>query len=156
MAVKPVPDGYSTVTPYLIVRGAARAIEFYKAAFGAAELYRMEMPGGKLGHAEIQLGTARVMLADEFPERGIHGPETLGGTAVHLLLYVDDVDTRFHQAVSAGATVTRPLANQFYGDRSGTVADPFGHVWTIATHVEDVSHEEMQKRSEAFMKQNSA
>jgi PhnB protein len=156
MAVKAVPDGYSTVTPYLIVRGAARAIEFYKAAFGAAELFRMELPGGKLGHAEIQLGNARVMLADEFPERGIQGPETLGGAGVHLLLYVDDVDSRFQQAVSAGATVTRPLANQFYGDRSGTIADPFGHVWTIATHVEDVSPEEMEKRSEAFMKQQSA
>lgn len=148
MAVRPVPEGYHTVTPYLFVRDAARAIDFYCKGFGAVELMRMEGPGGKLGHAEIQIGDARVMLADEVPEMGILGPQSLGGTSFSLLLYVENVDERFRQALAAGATEVRPLKDQFYGDRSGTLSDPFGHLWTIATHVEDVSPEEMRRRME--------
>jgi PhnB protein len=154
MAVKPTPDGYHTVTPYLIVRGAARAIEFYKAAFGATELFRMADPSsGKVGHAEIKIGDSHVMLADEHPEMGAAGPQSLGGTSVHMLLYVPDVDARFRQAVAAGGKETRPVKDQFYGDRSGTLTDPFGHSWTIATHVEDVSAEEMDRRHREMMKQ---
>jgi len=141
-----IPEGYHTVTPYLIVRGAAEAIAFYQKAFHASELYRLPMPGGRLGHAEIQIGESRVMLADEAPEMKILAPPSLGGTAVSLCLYVEDCDALFHQAVSAGATVERPLADQFYGDRSGTITDPFGHKWTLATHKEDVSPEEMERR----------
>ena len=148
MTVRPVPEGYHTVTPYLFVRDAARAIEFYRKAFGAVELMRMEGPGGKLGHAEIRIGDARVMLADEVPEMGILGPQSLGGTSCSLLLYVENVDDRFRQALAAGAAEVRPLKDQFYGDRSGTLSDPFGHLWTIATHVEDVSPEEMRRRME--------
>jgi PhnB protein len=153
MPVKAIPDGYHTVTPYLIVKGAASAIEFYKKAFGATELMRFPMPDGKVGHAEIKIGNSPIMLADEFPEMGARGPQSLGGSPVGILLYVEDVDTRFSQAVAAGATVERPLKDQFYGDRSGTVVDPFGHKWTIATHKEDVSLDEMHKRMEAAMKQ---
>jgi PhnB protein len=148
MAVRAVPDGYHTVTPYLFVRDAARAIDFYCRAFGAVELMRMEMPGGKLGHAEIQIGNSRVMLADEAPEMGILGPQSLEGTSCWMLLYVEDVDDRFRQALAAGATEVRPLTNQFYGDRSGTLSDPFGHMWTIASHVEDVSLDEIRQRME--------
>jgi PhnB protein len=153
MAVKAIPDGYHTVTPYLIVKDAARAIEFYKKAFGASELMRLVMPGGKVGHAEIKIGNSPIMLADEFPEMDIRGPQALGGTPVGILLYLDDVDARFSQAIAAGATVDRPVKDQFYGDRSGTLVDPFGHKWTIATHKEDVAPEEMNKRFEASMKQ---
>jgi PhnB protein len=148
--VKPIPDGYYTVTPYLYIKGAANALEFYKKAFGATEMFRMDW-GGKLGHAEIQIGNSRIMMADEFPEMGVRGPQSLGGTAVGLCLYVEDADALFDRAVAAGATVVRPLKDQFYGDRSGTVTDPFGHVWTIATHKEDVSPEEMCARSKAAM-----
>jgi PhnB protein len=143
---KRIPEGYHTVTPYLIVREAAAALAFYGKAFGAKELFRLPMPNGRIGHAELQIGDSRVMLADEFPEHEVKGPEALGGTPVGLALYVEDCDAMFHQAVSAGARVERPLTNQFYGDRSGTVIDPFGHKWTIASHVEDVSPEEMQRR----------
>jgi PhnB protein len=153
MAVNPIPDGYYTVTPYLYVRGAARALEFYKKAFGAIELMRFADPSGRVGHAEIKIGNSPIMLADEFPEMGVRGPQSIGGTSSSIVLYVEDVDARFAQAVAAGATVLRPLKDQFYGDRSGSVTDPFGHVWTLATHKEDVSMEEMQKRSEAAMKQ---
>jgi PhnB protein len=153
MAVKPIPDGYYTVTPYLIVKGAARAIEFYQKAFGATELARMADPSGRVAHAEIKIGNSIIMLADEHPEMKILGPQSLGGSAVGLLLYVEDVDTRFNRALAAGATVERPLKDQFYGDRSGTLVDPFGHKWTIATHTEDVSMEEMERRFEAFKKQ---
>jgi PhnB protein len=153
MAVKPIPDGYHTVTPYLIVKDAARAIDYYKEALGAAEIMRFAGPGGKVGHAEIKIGDSTVMLADEFPEMGFRSPQSLGGSPVGICLYVEDVDTRFHQAVAAGATVMRPLADQFYGDRSGTLTDPFGHVWTIATHKEDLTPEEIHRRSEAAMKQ---
>jgi PhnB protein len=155
MAVRPVPEGYHTATPYLIIKGAAGALDFYKKAFGAVELMRMDSPDGKIGHAEIKIGDSPIMLADEFPDMGFRSPQSLGGTPVSLCLYVEDVDTRFSQAVAAGATVMRPVKDQFYGDRSGTLTDPFGHVWTIATHKEDVSPEEMHRRAEAFMKQQS-
>jgi len=147
--VKPVPDGYHSVTPYLSVRNASEAIAFYKKAFGATELVRMDMPGGKVGHAELQIGDSRIMLADEFPEMPdmvSKSPRALGGTTFGLHLYFEGVDVRFEQAVKAGGKVLRPVSNKFYGDRSGTLEDPFGHVWTIATHVEDVSPEEMERR----------
>jgi PhnB protein len=152
--VKPVPDGYHTVTPYLIVNGAAAAIDFYKKAFGAEELVRMPTPAGKVGHAELQVGDSRVMLADEFPEMGAKGPGSFGGSPVHLLLYVNDCDAMFHRAVEAGGKVKRPLKDQFYGDRSGSIEDPFGHDWTIATHKEDLSPEEMNRRAAAAMAGN--
>jgi PhnB protein len=151
VSVSPVPAGYHTVTPYLIVRGAAKAIEFYKAAFGAVERFRMEGPGGKLGHAEVQIGDSVVMLADEHPEFLAVSPQALGGTPVGLAVYVPNVDEVFAAAVAAGAAVQRPLADQFYGDRTATVTDPFGHKWTIATHVEDVRPEEMKRRHDAMM-----
>ena len=147
--VKPIPEGYHTATPYLIVRDAARAIEFYKKAFGAQELMRMANPSGKIGHAEIKIGDSPIMLADEVPGMGYRSPESLGGSPVSLLLYVEDVDAVFNQAVAAGAKVQRPVADQFYGDRTGGVTDPFGHVWYVATHMEDVSPEEMRKRAAA-------
>ena len=155
MPVKPIPDGYHTVTPYLIVQGAAAAIEFYKKAFGATELFRMPGPGGKVAHAEIQVGDSRVMLADEHPEMGVKAPGSFGGSPVGLMLYVEDVDDRFNRAVAAGAKVKKPLADQFYGDRSGSLTDPFGHQWTIATHREDVSPEEIDRRMREMMKGQS-
>ena len=155
MATKPIPDGYHTATPYLIVNGAAEAIEFYKRAFGATELLRMTDPQGRIGHAEIRVGDSVIMLADEHPDMGYRGPRSMGGSSVSILLYVDDVDTIFDRALSAGATVQRPIANQFYGDRSGKLEDPFGHVWTIATHVEDVPPEEMRQRAEAAMRSSA-
>lgn len=147
--VKPIPEGYHTVTPYLIVRNAARAIEFYKKAFGATELMRMAEPSGRIGHAEIRIGDSPIMLADEVPEMGFRSPESFGGSPVSILLYVEEVDAVFNQAVAAGAKVQRPVADQFYGDRTGGVTDPFGHIWYIATHKEDVSPEEMRKRAAA-------
>ena len=147
--VKPIPEGYGSVTPYLIVDGAARAIEFYKQAFGATETFRMEAPGGRVGHAEIKIGDSHVMLADEHPEMGARGPQTIGGSPISLVLYVEDVDATVSQAVEAGAKLTRPVKNQFYGDRTGGIEDPFGHAWYVATHVEDVSEEEMHKRAAA-------
>ena len=147
--VKAIPEGYHTVTPYLIVHDGNQAIDWYRRAFGASERMRYPMPGGKLGHAEVQIGDSRIMLADEFPEMGIRGPKTLGGSPVSILLYVEDVDVRVSLAIAAGAIVLRPLKNQFYGDRSATLADPFGHVWTIASHVEDLTPEEMKKREAA-------
>jgi PhnB protein len=152
MAVKPIPDGYHTVTPYLIVAGAAKAIEFYKKAFGAEELLRFPMPDGRLGHAEIRIGDSPIMLADGCPEMGHRDPQALGGTPVSILLYVKDVDAMVPQAQAAGAKILKPLQDQFYGDRSCTLTDPFGHVWTIATHKEDVPPEEMNRRMEAMMK----
>ena len=153
MPVSPIPEGYHSVTPYLVMKNAAAAIKFYKKAFGAVELLRMAAPGGKIGHAEIKIGDSPVMLADEYPDMGFKGPESLGGTPVSLMVYVDDVDKIYPQALSAGGKEVRPLQNQFYGDRSGTLTDPFGHVWTISTHVEDVSEEELAKRAEAAMKE---
>jgi PhnB protein len=141
---KPIPDGYHTVTPYLICRGAEKAIDFYTKAFGAKELYRMPGPGGTIGHAELQVGDSRVMLADETPE--FRSPQSVGGTPVSMMPYVNDADATFRRAIDAGARALRELKDQFYGDRSGTLADPFGHVWTVGTHVEDVSPEEMSRR----------
>ncbi|HUK90099.1 MAG TPA: VOC family protein [Blastocatellia bacterium] len=147
--VKPIPDGYHTLTPYLIIKGATQALDFYKKAFGATELFRMEAPGGKIGHAEIKIGDSPIMLADEHPEIGAVSPQTVGGCPVHLMIYVDDVDSVFNQAVAAGAKVKDPVTDKFYGDRMGGVTDPFGFLWYIATHVEDVSPEEMSKRAAA-------
>ena len=152
MAVKPVPDGYHSVTPYLIVKGASRAIDFYKDTFGAQELMRFPGPNGTIGHAELRIGDSVIMLADEGPQ-GLHSsPEKYGGSPVSLMIYVPDVDKTFKQAIANGAKETRPLQDQFYGDRSGNLVDPFGHVWTVATHVEDVSAEEMQRRMAALPK----
>jgi PhnB protein len=148
MAVKPIPDGYHTVTPYIICKGAAKALDFYKAAFGATEIMRHDM-GGMIGHAEVKIGDSIVMLADEFPQMGAVSPKTLGGTPCGLCIYLKDVDAAVDKAVKAGCTVERPLANQFYGDRSATLLDPFGHKWTLATHVEDVSPDEMKRRMAA-------
>lgn len=147
--VKPIPKGYHSVTPYLIVKGAAKAIEFYKQAFGATETFRMPQPDGKIGHAELKIGDSTIMLADEFPERNVRGPESLGGSPVMIHLYIDDVDTVAKRAVASGAKEIRPVQNQFYGDRSGMFADPFGHQWNISTHVEDLSPEEIGKRAAA-------
>ena len=145
--VKPIPEGYHSVTPYLIVSGAADAIDYYKKAFGAVELFRMDH-GGKIGHAEIKIGDSPIMLADEFPEMGYRSPKSLGGTPISIMIYVDDVDTVYNQAIATGGTEVKPLQDQFYGDRSGTLTDPFGHVWTVATHKEDVTEEEMNQRLE--------
>jgi PhnB protein len=147
--VKPIPDGYENLTPYLYVSDARRAIEFYRTAFGAAELLRMDGPGGRIGHAELQIGGSRVMLADEHPEMGVRSPGAYGGTPVSFLLYVEDVDRVFRAAIDAGAKELRPIENRFYGDRSGMLQDPFGHQWMIATHVEDVAPEELQRRAAA-------
>jgi PhnB protein len=149
MPPRPIPEGYHTITPYLIVTGAAGAIEFYKHAFGAKEVMRIPHPDGRIGHAELQLGDSRIMLADEFPEIGARSPMSLGGTPVSILLYVEDVDAVTTRALAAGAKLLRPLKDQFYGDRTGTLSDPFGHQWTIATHKEDVSPDEMKKRAAA-------
>ena len=149
MAVKPIPEGYHSVTPYLIIKGAADAIEFYKKAFGATELFRFPAPDGKIGHAEIKIGDSPIMLADEFAEMGYKGPQALGGSPVSLMIYLEDVDAVFDRAVEAGASVKEAVQDKFYGDRTGTLTDPFGHVWHIATHQEDVSMEEMEKRAQA-------
>ena len=147
--VTPIPAGYHSVTPYLGLEGAAKAIEFYKQAFDAKELMRMPAPEDKIAHAEIKIGDSPVMLADASDE--FKGPRAFGGTPVSLMIYVEDVDRIFGQAIAAGAVQLRPLADQFYGDRTGTLADPFGHVWTVATHVEDVSPEEMKRRMAKMM-----
>lgn len=151
MTAKAIPDGYEHVTPYLSIKGAAEALEFYKKAFGATELFRMEHQG-KIGHAEFKVGGGIVMVADEYPEMGFRSPSTLGGSPVGLMIYVDNVDPLFDRAVSAGCKVVKPLQDQFYGDRSGTVTDPYGHVWTFATHKEDVPPQEMERRAAEWMK----
>jgi PhnB protein len=144
--VKPIPEGYQVLTPYLVCKDAARAIEFYRNVLGATEKMRMPAPDGKVGHAELQFGSSLLMLADEYPEMGYRGPQAFGGSPVTLHLYVDDVDAVFKRAVSAGAKERQPVENKFYGDRSGTIEDPFGHTWNLSTHIEDVSPEEMEKR----------
>jgi PhnB protein len=156
MPTKPIPDAYRTATPYLIVNGASRAIDFYKAAFGATELVRLADPTGKVMHAEIRIGDATLMLADEFPEMGYRSPESLGGSPVSLLLYVEDVDAIFAKAIAGGATETMAVADTFDGDRRGTLTDPFGHVWLLATKKEEVSFEELRSRFEKMMNQGEA
>lgn len=153
MQVKPVPDGYYSVTPYLIVDDGNAAVEFYKNAFDATELMKIGTPDGKVGHAEIKIGNAPVMLADEYPDMGFRSPKTIGGAGVSMLIYTENVDQMFEQAIANGAKVISEVKNQFYGDRTGTLEDPFGHVWTIATHIEDLSEDEMMKRSEQQLKE---
>ena len=147
--VKAIPDNYRGATPYICVHDGAAALGFYAKAFGATERMRMAEPSGKIGHAEIQIGEAVIMLSDEFPEVGVRSPRSLGGSPAAVLLYFEDVDAVARRAVEAGGKLTRPVENQFYGDRSGKLEDPFGHAWWIATHVEDVSAEEMTKRAES-------
>ena len=154
--VQPIPAGYHSITPYLLVRDAAKALAWYAQALGARELMRFPLPNGGIAHAEVMIGDSHVMLADEVPDQGFVGPQTLGGAGVSLMLYVDDVDATFARAVAAGATSRRPVVDQFYGDRSGTLVDPFGHVWTIATHKEDVSAEEAQRRMQSLSKSNAS
>ena len=149
--VKPIPEGYPQVTPYLCIDGAGAAIDFYRDVFGATERMRMPAPDDTIGHAEVQIGDSVIMLSDEFPDMGMRGPRTLGGTPVTLSVYVDDVDTVFDRAVSAGATTLRPVEDQFYGDRSGQFEDPFGHRWSVASHIEDVPPDEMAKRAAEAM-----
>ncbi len=148
---RPIPEGYHSVTPYLAIDGAAEAIEFYKKAFGAKEIFRMPGPDGRIGHAEIQIGDSRVMLADENPEMGNQSPKSIGGSPVGFMVYVEDVDRVFQQALAAGAKVLRPLKDQFYGDRSGNLEDPFGHKWTLGTHIEDVAPDELERRMKEAM-----
>ena len=156
MAVKPVPDGYRSVTPYLFVGDAAAAIEFYKKVFGASERMRMDWGGGKIGHAELEVGDSVIMLASEFPEMGVLSPKAVGGTPVSLLVYVENVDEVFARAIAEGAEEVRPVDNQFYGDRSGTFRDPGGHLWSVATHVEDVSSEELDRRTKEMLAQSGS
>lgn len=151
MMVKPIPDGFPQVTPYLHVEGASDAIAFYCAVFGARERTRMPAPGGRIGHAELEIGSSLIMLADEFPDIGVRGPKSVGGTTVTLSVYVDDVDAVFSRAISEGATALRDVEDQFYGDRTGQFEDPFGHRWSVATHIEDVSPEDMAERAAAAM-----
>lgn len=148
--VKPIPEGYSTVTPYLILQDAGAAINFYKQAFGAVELFRMDGPDGKVGHAEIKIGDSMLMLGSENLEMGYRGVQSYGGSPISIMLYVEDSDALFNQAVAAGAEVKQAIKDQFYGDRSGTIADPFGFQWTISTHKEEVAPEEMQRRMAAM------
>ena len=146
-AVKPVPEGYPQVTPYLVVDGAGAAIEFYGKVLGATERMRLPGPDGTIGHAELQLGDSLIMVADEAPQLGLRGPRAIGGTPVTISVYVEDVDGVVERAAQAGARVLRPVEDQFYGDRSGQFEDPFGHRWSVATHVEDISPEEMNRRA---------
>jgi PhnB protein len=152
VTVKPIPDEYPQVIPYLCVDGASAAIEFYSDVLGATERMRMPAPGGKIGHAELELGDSMIMLSDEFPEMGQRSPKTIGGTPVTISVYVEDVDSVFDKAVKAGANALRPVENQFYGDRTGQFEDPFGHRWSVATRVEDVPPDEMAKRAAEAMR----
>ena len=156
MTVTPIPPGFHTVTPYLIVDDAARAVEFYKQAFEAQELMRLSAPGGKILHAEIKIGDSLIMLADEFPEMGARSPKSLGGTPVSIYVYVPHVDAVAARAVAAGAKVVKAVQDQFYGDRSGLFEDPFGHRWSLGTHIEDVSPAEMEKRFAAMMQKQGS
>ena len=149
--VKPIPEGYPILSPYLCVDGAAAAIDFYVKVFGAQERMRIPAPDGKIGHAELQVGDAVIMLSDEYPEMDVRGPKSIGGSPVTISLYVEKVDDTFARAIAEGAKELRKVENQFYGDRSGQFEDPFGHRWSVATHVEDVSPEEMQRRAAQFM-----
>jgi len=151
--VTAIPEGYEGATPYLIIKGAADALEFYKKAFGAIEIMRIPAPGGAVGHAEIKIGRAIIMLGDEYPEMNCKSPQAYGGSPVSMMIYVHDVDQFVKRAVDAGAKLVRPVENKFYGDRAGSLDDPFGHQWHFATHVEDVPPDEMAKRAEAYMKQ---
>jgi PhnB protein len=151
MPPQPIPEGYHTVTPYLAVEDAAEAIEYYKKAFGAKERVRMDAPGGKIGHAELEIGDSLVMLSDPFPQATTKPPKQLGGTSASVFLYVEDVDSVVQDAIDAGATITMPIENQFWGDRFGSITDPFGHLWSIATHVEDVPPDEIAERAKAAM-----
>ncbi len=151
MAVKPIPDGYPAVIPYLIVDGAAKAIDFYTEVLGATETVRMGGPDGKVGHAELKIGASVIMLADEFPDMGARGPKSVGGTPMSIVVYLADVDAVFAKALSQGAIELDPITDKFYGDRMGTFEDPFGHKWNVATHIEDVSPEEMEKRAAKAM-----
>jgi len=156
MAVEPIPEGYHSVTPYLAVEDANRAIEFYKEAFGAEEVVRMPGPEGKIAHAELQIGDSKLMLSDPFEQSSVRPPAERGGPTASIFLYVDDVDATFEQATDAGATVTMPLEDMFWGDRFGSVTDPFGHVWSLATHKEDLTEEEMAERTKAAMAEMGA
>ena len=155
MATNPIPTGFEGVTPYLIIKNATGAIDFYKTVFGAEEVMRMSTPHGAIGHAEIKIGNGHVMLTDENIEAGWKGPQTVGGNPVSLVVYVADCDATFSTAITNGATETKPMEDQFYGDRMGTITDPFGHIWSIGTHVEDVSPEEMQARMAKMMEGNA-
>ncbi|MFY9224247.1 MAG: VOC family protein [Blastocatellia bacterium] len=153
MSVKPIPEGFHTLTPHIILKNASEAIEFYKKAFGAEEIFRMPTPDGKIGHAELKIGDSMLMLCDEYPEMGCLSPQTIGNTPVTLSLYVENADDAFNTAVAAGATVKMPLADQFWGDRYGQVTDPYGHCWSICTHIKDMTPEEIaQASAEAFSK----
>jgi PhnB protein len=156
MTIKFTPDGYHSVTPYLSIKGAAEAIEFYKRAFSATELFRLVAPNGEIGHAEIKIGDSPIMLADPCEEGPFRNPQSLGGSSVGLHVYVEDVDALFVRAVDAGAKAVRPVQDQFYGDRTGTLEDPFGHVWFLATHKEELTPEEINRRAEALFKQGGA
>jgi PhnB protein len=153
---KAIPEGYHSVTPYLIVDDAAGAIEFYRKVFGARELMRMPAPDGQIGHAELTIGDSRIMLADAFPDMGARSPRAIGGSPVHLYLYVEDVDAVTNKALAAGAKELRPVKDKFYGDRSGTIEDPFGHVWHVSTHKEDVAADELKRRAERAMQQGGS
>jgi PhnB protein len=157
MAVKPIPDGYQSVTPYLLLQDAAAAIEFYQKAFSATELFRLNTPDGRIGHAEMKVGNSPIMLADDCGTEGSwRNPLASGGTSIGLHAYVEDVDKVFDQALAAGAKVVRPVADQFYGDRTGTLQDPFGHVWFIATHKEDLTPDEINRRAAQLFSQTAA
>jgi PhnB protein len=155
MAAKRIPAGHNSVSPYLIVDGAERALDFYRKAFGAIELFRHKTPNGKVGHAEVRIGDTVVMLADVHPDFDAHGPAHYGGSPISLHVYVEDVDAVAQRAIAAGAKVKRPVADQFYGDRLGTLEDPFGHTWHISTHLEDVSADELDRRAAAAMKERA-
>ena len=151
MAVRPIPEGYHTLTPYLAVEDAARAIEFYKDAFGAEEIHRMPGPDGSIAHAELQIGDSKLMLSDPFPQSNVRPPSERGGPTASVFMYVDDADAVFEQAQTEGATVSMPLEDMFWGDRFGSLTDPFGHVWSVATHIEDVPEAEMAERAATAM-----
>ncbi len=155
MTVKPIPDGYHSITPYLMIKGASEAIEFYKRAFGATEIFRLSHPNGQIGHAEIKIGDSSIMLADPCEQGAFRTPQSLGGSSVALHVYVKNVDAQFAQALSAGAKAIKPVFDQFYGDRTGTLQDPFGHIWFLATHKEDIAPEEISRRAEALFQQSS-